>query len=331
MAANPLVSSTLASNPTLDISPSRYSDRDGRNPNRTIAWFRYFVPFKTMCGRFYEVRGHDPASSGRDAAFYENVTTPPDAVNPITAVTPYQWEEPSSAAISATQTIEIEQLTARADIRDYTKAQLECDFNQEEFQKRAAVHAIWRQWERAAIVGDSSSSSAVGEFDGLGALQQRGLGTTFLATTTGDPLDDLDRAFCAIRSHDRAVSLIVMNCDGWRKLLELQRNKGFRPCFRRHRRVGQVAMYNGVPVCLNDFITTDAAGLADVYVMTLGGPDGVFALRSDKYPEIWFNQTQRQDDPFRTWQANLFSALVSPTSDSLVRIEKWNTNLANTP
>src|SRR5688572_18048547 len=94
MATNPLTSATLASNPTLDAHPERYSFADGNNVNRTVGQLRCFLPWMKIDGQFLEVRGHDPTTP-LSAEFYNHAaaaTTPvpvaAGASNPYVFATP---------------------------------------------------------------------------------------------------------------------------------------------------------------------------------------------------------------------------------------------------
>lgn len=74
MAETPFISDILASNPTLDVNATRFSVFDTANLNRVVAHFSRCIPFYKLDGQGVEVRGHDPASPGPSASFYDELT-----------------------------------------------------------------------------------------------------------------------------------------------------------------------------------------------------------------------------------------------------------------
>lgn len=325
---DPLSSSILAANPTLSIDPERYSSFDGNSDiNRFVQQLRFFLPWKYINGQILEVRGHNP-NSDVIADFYdhENLDSVTTTV-PITS-TAYEFASPSSSG-SPTQQFSLKEITALVDMRMLSQQLLSREFNQTRFQKRALKHAVCSRLESGLINGSLTTSTA--QFDGVSSLVTRGMGQRLNATPNSG-LEILDEAMTRIRSHNRRVSLIVMNQDAWRRLLQLQRNHGYAPRFGYSKRLRQrISFYNEVPVCLSDHIATDsvAGGRgASVFLMSFG-KNGVWGLLSRKRPRVYFTQTSQPNSPFQAYQAHLFCGLASMTSDALVEVANWNVTLDN--
>ena len=193
---------------------------------------------------------------------------------------------------------------------------------------QALKHAICSRLEYGLINGDAASNPA--EFDGLRRLVERGMGQQLVASP-GDELSILDRAMTMIRAHNRRVSLIVMNQDAWLRVLELQRNRGFRPEFRYNRRIRQrILDIGGVPVCKTEHIATNRSSTigatTSIFFLSFGR-NGVFGLQSRKRPGIFFTRTSQQNAPFTAYMAQLYCGLASMTSDALVEVANWNVTL----
>jgi hypothetical protein len=321
--ADPLSSSVLIANPTLNADPERYSSFDSADDiNRFVQQLRFFLPWKPIIGQFLEVRGHDPASTVI-ADFYDHERTARDTV-PI-APTAYEF---ASTTENPTQQFALKEITALVDVRMLSQQLLSRQFNQTRFQKRALKHAVCSRLEFGLINGNSTTNPA--QFDGLSRLIERGIGQQLNATPT-DGLEILDEAMTRIRSHNRRINLIVLNQDAWRRLLQLQRNKGYAPRFGYSKKLGQrILFYNGIPVCLSDHIATvgetGRVRTTSVFLMTFG-KNGVSGLLSRKRPNIYFTQTSQPNSPFQAYQAHLFCGLASMTSDALVEVANWNVTL----
>ncbi len=320
--ADPLSSSILIANPTLNADPRRYSTFDGNeNINRFVHQFRFFIPWKRINGQFLEVRGHDP-DSNVIADFYDHES---DGRTPA-PISPTAYEF-AAAAERPTQQFSLKEITALVDVRMLSQQLLSRQFNQTRFQKKALKHAICSRLEFGLINGNSATNSA--QFDGLGRLVERGMGQQLNASPS-DELEILDEAMTRIRSHNGKKSLIVMNQDAWQRLLQLQRDKGYQPEFRYNRRLRQrIHIYNGTRVCLSDHIETVGTGgvrATSIFFMTFGR-NGVFGLLSRKRPRIYFTRTSQPNSPFTAYQAHLFCGLASTTSDALVEVANWNTAL----
>ena len=190
-------------------------------------------------------------------------------------------------------------------------------------------------WEKAAILGgvtpDPGPPTVTGAFPGLQQLVAMGAGqlavySNFLSAS--HPLTVLDGQMTRIRSHNRRVDLIVTSQAGWVELLSLHRSLGLTPDIRMASETGQNCLYyNNVPVCISDFIPIDtpvteppSPSTTDFYFMTLGEPDGVFAIVNKNYPDVTMKQTHNENSAFMSYQADFYSALVSTTSDALVRL-----------
>jgi hypothetical protein len=324
MPISQLASETLIANPTLNADPRRYSHHDGNDQiNRFVQQLRFFLPWRRISGQFLEVRGHDPDSRGVEARFYNHAAT---------TATP-QGVESTSYEFAPLQTIPTQQfvlkeISALFDSRNFSQQNLSSQINLVRFQKQALRHAICSQLEFGLINGNAATNPA--EFDGLRRLVDRGMGQRLVATP-GDELNILDRAMSLIRSHNRLISLIVMNQGAWLRVLELQRNLGFRPEFRNNRRIRQRILHvDGVPVCLSDQIASNqsSTGLATTSVFFLSfGRNGVFGLQSRKRPGIFFSRTSQPNAPFTAYMAQLYCGLASMTSDALVEVANWNVAL----
>lgn len=321
--ADPLTSSVLIANPTLNADPERYSSFDGDdNINRFVQQLRFFLPWRRIAGQSLEVRGHDPNSTVI-ADFYDHERSARDLI----PIAPTAYEFASTLEIP-TQQFALKEITALVDIRMLSQQLLSREFNQTRFQKRALRHAICSRLELGLVNGNSTTNPA--QFDGLIRLVERGVGQRLNADPS-DGLEILDAAMTRIRSHDRRISLILMNQDAWRRLLQLQRNKGYAPHFSYSKQLRQrILLYNGVPVCLSDHIATtvnEGAGrTTSVFFMTFG-KNGVFGLLSRKRPNVYFTQTSQPNSPFQVYQAHLFCGLATTTSDALVEVANWNVSL----
>lgn len=321
--ADPLSSSVLIANPTLNADPERYSFLDGNdNINRFVQQLRFFLPWRRIVGQSLEVRGHDPNSTVT-ADFYDHERSVRDLI-PI-APTAYEFASPSE---TPTQQFALKEITALVDMRMLSQQLLSRQFNQTRFQKRALRHAVCSRLEFGLVNGNSTTNPA--QFDGLTRLIERGMGQRLNASPS-DELEILDEAMTRIRSHDRRISLILINQDAWRRLLQLQRNKGYAPRFSYSKQLRQrILFYNGVPVCLSDHIATvgEAGGgrTTSIFLMTFG-KNGVFGLLSRKRPNIYFTQTSQPNSPFQAYQAHLFCGLAPMTSDALVEVANWNVTL----
>ena len=307
-------------NPTIHASPFRYSSLEtgvaGRR-NRRPAWFGLMVPWVGIDGSVLQIRGHDPKSQGRDAEFYDLRADPVPRIAAQSAFRVTGEESPSGASV------ELRQITADVDVRNYAAELLSQYYDQEEFQKDAAEFAIRARWEEAAMIGDAGTAKApCAEFDGLSKLVAKGRGTVVSATP--DQLGDIDRAMTGVVSHNRRVDLIVMNQLAWVRLLHLERASGYRPQTGEHEKLGfSISWFNGVPICLSDHIPVHEDGTTSIFVMTLGEPNGVFAIVNNKAPGIVYPRTQVPDQPTHNCAAQLYSALVSTTDDALVEIRGW--------
>lgn len=164
MATPPIASSRLLENPLLNANPNRYSTNDvgaAAVLNSTVANFSDFIPFVAIDSDRFDVRGHDPASAGRNAEFYLS-----NGVNNIAAETPYILDDPVDSLVSTV--VPLKQISARYDDRDFTRYVQSDEYDQVQFQKDAMAHAIWAQFERAAMQGNAGANPQ--EFDGLGQL-----------------------------------------------------------------------------------------------------------------------------------------------------------------
>jgi hypothetical protein len=329
MSSTPISSDLLISNPTLDANPSRYSTFDGEgNINAFVAQFRYFLSWSKIDGQFLNIRGHLPHASEVVAEFYDHESISPTLV-PIRAQAAYQFAPPSSTP-GPSADIPLKEITARFDSRTFSQLLLSRQFDQVAFQKRALKHAICARLESGLINGNPEENPA--EFAGLFRLVEMGLGQRITASQ-GDQLNILDEAMTRIRAHNRRCNLIVMNQNAWQRVLNLQRSRGFHPQFLRSRKLRQPQLLlNGVPVCLTDHIPTQSVTptqqTTSIFFLALGRPNGVFGIVSRKRPRIFFTRTTRQDEPFQSYQAHLFSALASATSDALVELANWNVALS---
>lgn len=246
-------------------------------------------------------------------------------VSDIPAETPYVLAAPTTGR-GPTRALLFKHIASAIDLRDFSTNLLSKQYNYQKLQSQGLRHAVWQFWNQQAILG---SSTTPGEFDGLDRLIALGLGQS-VSLSNADPLDNVDQAMDAIRAHDRRVDLMVMNYTAMRKLMELMRNKGYRPEFRMHRRLRRnVLLYNGVPVCQNDFIP-DASNVTSIYFMTLGRPNGVYAIVPKRKPKLFYRKVRVTSSPFISLQAHLFSALVSPTADALVELANWNVRFTTT-
>lgn len=327
MTAVPLSSATLVANPTLNASPSRYSQFDVRNINRFAQQFRFFLKWYKIRGQFLEVRGHQPATSNPVLAeFYDHAAAATTPV-PITADEPYVWAEPptSPTITGPTQQLGLAEIVSRFDSRDFSAALLSKQYNQIKFQKRAMRWAILSRLE-AGLINGNVGGAAPQEFNGLRRLVEIGLGQDLDAGGTGE-LNVINEGMTMIRSHRRRVDLLLCNQDAWRKILDLQRDKGFRPQFRWNKRLRQRILYvDGVPVALSDHITTEASsGNTSIFLLSLRKPNGVFGLRSRKYPKIRITKTSLETAPFKSYEAHFWCGLASTTGDALVEIQNWPT------
>ena len=222
----------------------------------------------------------------------------------------------------------MKEIASRFDSRNFTDNLLSHQFNQIAFQKKAMRHAIYSALELALITG---TSAVGGQFDGLSRLAaSMGLGQVVTAAVT-DELNKIDEAITKLRSHNRKCDLLVMNQNSWRRVLELQRDKGFAPQFKFDARIGQRILHiDGIPVCLSDHIG-DVAGsvtTSDIYFLCLGRPNGVYGLLSKRKPGVFYTKTSRDDSPFYSYEAHLYCSLVSPTTDALVKLTGWRNQLS---
>lgn len=335
MAVNPFLSAQRLQTAFLDASPFRYSRQDTgaeANLNRTVGWFGHFVPWVAIPGDRLDVLGHDILSNGRDSEFYDLLSTAP-VPPPIGAATQYQTADPDDPAqLQVSYTVLLKQLAADIVVRDFTALAQSEFYDQTDFQRLAAQLAIKARWERAAVLGNATANPE--QFDGLAQLVANNHGSV-LPATLGQELEDLDRAMTQVIAHGRRVDLIVMNQTAWLKLLFLQRERGFRPETRHSDVLGfEISYYNGVPVCLSDHIpnrTPDDRVKTSVFVMTLGEPNGVFAIVNRKAPGIIYPGTHVPQRPFTDITAEFFSALVSATSDALVQITGWDATIGTPP
>jgi hypothetical protein len=325
-----LSSALLAANPSLNANPRRYSSLDSDNLNRVIGQLRLFLGWKGIDrGSVYIVLGHDQTSSGVNAQFYDHEST--SAPPPILETT-YQFA-PLLAA--PTQQYSLKELTALFDIRMFTQQLLQRNINLTRFMKRATAFAICNLLESALINGDESSNPA--EFNGLRALVARSMGRQ-IAASPADGLEALDEAMLDIRSRAGRCDLIVMNTRAVRQLLLLQRQQGYRPRFRRSRRLGgvKVPLYNGVPVCRTDHIATGTDGTTSVFFLTRG-KNGVYGILSRRLgrktskgkrrarPQgIHFTRVYGNTEPVHSYQAHLYSGLVCETNDGLIELTNWS-------
>lgn len=324
MPISTLASDDRIANPFLNADPRRYSHHDGGDQiNRFVQQLRFFLPWLPIRGQFLEVRGHDPDSRGVEARFYNHAAT--TATPQGIESTAYEFAAPQTLP---TQQFVLKEISALYDSRNFSQLNLSSEFNQDRIQKQALRHGICSQLEFGLINGNAATNPA--EFDGLRRLVDRGMGQRLVATP-GDELNIINRAMTLIRSHNRLISLIVVSQAGWLRALELQRNRGFRPEFRRNRRIRQRILHiDGVPVCLSDHIATNqsSTGLATSSVFVLSfGRNGVFGLQSRKRPGIFFSRTSQQDAPFTAYMAQLYCGLASMTSDALVEVANWNVAL----
>ncbi|MFV8752590.1 hypothetical protein ACNOYE_18740 [Nannocystaceae bacterium ST9] len=315
MAETQVSSDILASNPTLDVNGTRFGSGDGVNINRTVAHFSRCIPFYKVAGQGVDVRGHKPATSGPTASFYDETAT---GTPVISGNTPYIID---TAGAGASPEISFKHLAAAIELRDFSSTLLSSgQYPYEKLQRQALRHAVWQFWNQKSILGNST---AAGEFDGLDRLVTLGLGQS-VSPANADVLKNIDEAMDGVRAHGRRVDLMVMNYTAMRKLIELLRNKGVQPEFRLHRRLRmQVLVYNGIPVCQNDFITI-TSNVTSIYFMTLGRPNGVYAIVPQKPASLFFRKVRVTASPFISLQAHLYTALVSPTSDALVKLANWS-------
>ena len=329
MATSPFLSDLLIANPTLDANPSRYSSHDGgSNINALVQQFRFFLNWHRIEGQLLEVRGHLPSATEVNAQFYDHTATTTTPA-PISAQGAYQFAAPSAAAGPSAQ-LALKEITARFDSRTFSQMLLSKQFDQVAFQKRALKHAICSRLEFALINGNAQTTPA--EFDGLRRLVQLGLGQRVTAAA-GDQLNILDDTMTRVRAHNRRCNLIVMNQDAWQRVLNLQRERGFRPQFRWSRKLRQQQLQlNGVPVCLSDHIATQRTSptlqTTSVFFLSAGKPNGVFGIVSKQRSRVFFTRTSRQDEPFQSYQAHLFCGLASASSDALVELANWNVTLS---
>lgn len=329
MATSLISSNILIANPTLDAHPERYSSHDGAtNINRFAQQLRFFLPWVKIEGQIYEVRGHDPSVFKVAADFYDHAAT---TIPTITSEYPYEFDDvpPNVSTPGPSKQLSLKEIVARFDSRDFAQNLLSRQFNQIEFQKRALKHAILSRLEYGLIRGNATAAAA--QFDGLDRLVALGLGQSITAAAA-DELNILNVAMTRIRSHNRRVDLIVMNQDAWLRVLHLQRARGFAPQFRMCRKLRQRILHiDGVPVCLSDHIpTTDVAGGAKtshVYFLSLGKPNGVFGLLSRRKPSIFFTKTSLDTSPFHSYEAHMYCALASTTTDALVKVADWTVTL----
>jgi len=314
---DPLFSASLIANPTINADPQRYSHHDGPdNINRHAQQLRFFLPWRQINGQFLEIRGHDPSAGMVEANFYDHEAAA-TSTQPTTS-TAYIF---APIGEPPTQQIVLKEINARFDMRVFSQQVLSREVNQTRFQKRALKHAICSRLEAGLINGDASTIPA--QFDGLRRLVDRGMGQRITASAS-DELTILNRAMTLIRSHNRRVSLIVMNQDAWVRVLALQRARGFQPQFRYNKRLRQRILHiDGIPVCLSDHIETTSTQTTSIYFMSFGR-NGVFGILSRKRPNIYFTLTSHQDAPFQVWQGQLYCAVASASSDALVELTNWS-------
>ncbi|WP_135505963.1 phage major capsid protein [Roseovarius aestuariivivens] len=333
MAEN-LSSVSLIANPTLNANPRRYSSQDAGNINRVIGQLRMFLPWKPIrYGQRYLVLGHQGSSSGVNAEFYDHESS---AVGPVPE-TRYEFAAPPEAP---SQEYALKEIATHFDVRLISQQLLQSNINFTRFMKRACAFAICNRLENALINGNSLSDPE--EFDGLSRLVEIGMGRQINASA-GDGLEALDEAMFDIRSRAGRCDLIVMNSRAIRRLLQLQREDGYRPILRQSRKLrgSRIAIYNGVPVCRSDHIPTTTNGTTSVFFLTRG-QNGVYGIiprrrvrlkRGKKRGRIvWrpsgirFTGVVNSADPTRAYQARLFAACVSETNDGLIELANWNVN-----
>lgn len=203
MAETPLVSDILASNPTLDVNATRFSAFDTGNINRVVAYLSRCIPFYKVDGQGVEVRGHQPDfdAPGPSASFYDEFA---DGSPDIPAGIPYVFAAPTTGP-GPTRAILFKHIASAIALRDFSTNLLSKQYNYEKQQRQGLGHAVWKFWNQQAIVGSSTTPS---EFDGLDRLIAVGLGQS-VSPSNADPLDDVDQAMDAIRSHERRVDLRV--------------------------------------------------------------------------------------------------------------------------
>jgi hypothetical protein len=321
-----LSSALLAANPSLNANPRRYSSLDSDNLNRVIGQLRLFLGWKGIDrGSVYVVLGHDQASPGVSAQFYNHELT---VAPPPIPETTYQFAD---VLASPSQQYSLKELTALFDIRMFTQQLLQRNINLTRFMKGACAFAICNLLESALINGDGSTNAA--QFDGLRALVARSMGRQIVATPA-EGLEVLDEAMLDIRSRAGRCDLIVMNTRAVRQLLLLQREQGYRPRFRRSRRLGgvKIPLYNGVPVCRTDHIATSTNGTTSVFFLTRGR-NGVYGILSRRLgrgrrragPQgIHFTRVYGNAEPVHSYQAHLYCGLVSETNDGLIELTNWS-------
>jgi len=319
MATPSIASSRLIENPFLGASPTRYSTSDvgaAAILNSTPAWFSDFVPFVAIDSDRYEVRGHDPASGGRNAEFYLN-----NGVTNIAAETPYVLDDPLDSQVSVE--VPLKQLSARYDDRDFARYVQSDEYSQMQFQKDAMAQAIWAQFERCAMQGNAGANPQ--EFDGLGQLVINGYGQATAAVD--NTFNDWNRAMQLLRSRNRRVTMIVTNTDGFNRAEHLSRVTGGYelPAKAAGRSGMMVSLYRGIPIVISDHIITDSQNdTAPVFFLT---PE-VFAVVHRLCPTVKFIGGHREDSPFESVQAIWFAALVSTTNHALAQLTNWSTLLA---
>lgn len=333
MAEN-ISSVSLIANPTLNANPRRYSSEDTDNVNRVIGQLRMFLPWKPIrYGQRYLVLGHEGSRSAVNADFYDHESS---TVSPVPE-TLYEFAAPPNAP---SREYALKEIATHFDVRLISQQLLQRNINFTRFMKRACAFAICNRLEDALINGDSTTNP--GEFDGLRRLVDIGMGRQINASP-GDGLDALDEAMFDIRSRAGRCDLIVMNTLAVRRLLQLQRDSGFRPIIRQSRKLrgSRIAIYNGVPVIRSDHIPTSTNGTTSVFFLTRG-QNGVYGIiprrrvrirRGKKRGRVvWrpsgirFTAVVNSADPTRAYQARLFAACVSETNDGLIELANWNVN-----
>lgn len=329
MAVNPLASAFRLQTPSIHASPTRYSIKDTEpeaENNRTVGQFADFVPWVEIEGGVLQVIGHDTDSNGRSTNFFDNGSSQKTPLEGPPEQFPQQYvaaEIGENPGEDPSYQVALSQLGALIEVRDYSSDNLGELYPQAEFQKEAAKFAIRKRWEQAVITGNVGD----GQFDGLGELVSSS--QTAAALTTGDPLRDLDLAMTRVTAHNRRVDLIVTHQLGWFNILRLLREAGLEADIRTSPVTGAPCLYyRGVPVCLNDHVlhTTvppNQTPQSDVFFMTLGEPDGVFAIVNKNNPEVTIKQTHDSSPPFMSYQADFYSALVVASDLALFRVSDW--------
>ncbi len=317
MAVVPFSAATVLSTQSLNASPDRYSLLDAAKKIRTVSLIAFFVPWELETNRYVRVIGHDQNTAGRDAQTYEQTS----ALTSITASNPYEAAVVGGAG-DPTQDIEIVQFIAQYDGRDAAQVLLSDDYNQREFQKRAMEFAIFKTWEQMFILGNPSVTA--GQPRGLAKLTTDGLGRSIAAANPTNPMLDLDIGWAAVKAHNGRCDLIIMNEGAIRYTLNEMRTNGVTPDWRTDPRVPgyQILHWNGTPICRSDYIV-ESEGETTVYFMTLGRPNGVYAAVPNRAPGIVYKSMHREDSPYETMQASLYSAPVSPTSDALIALTSY--------